>query len=80
MECDWPHDLDDALDALGADPEASLLAGGTDLMVEVNFGHAKPRHVIEVVAGTATAVSGRVARRQAARRSRTRPSSTASRQ
>jgi CO/xanthine dehydrogenase FAD-binding subunit len=34
------------LEALDADPHASLLAGGTDLMVEVNFGHAKPKHVI----------------------------------
>lgn len=46
MECDWPHDLDDALAALAAHPEADLLAGGTDLMVEVNFGHAKPSRVV----------------------------------
>ncbi len=46
MECDWPHDLDAALEALAADPDAALLAGGTDLMVEVNFGHAKPAHVV----------------------------------
>lgn len=46
MECDWPYDLADALEALAAHPTAALLAGGTDLMVEVNFGHAKPQHVI----------------------------------
>jgi CO/xanthine dehydrogenase FAD-binding subunit len=36
--------LDDALEALaeGAVP----LAGGTDLMVEVNFGHRRPDHVV----------------------------------
>ncbi len=48
VECDWPHDLSEALEALAADPEAALLAGGTDLMVEVNFGHAKPKHVISL--------------------------------
>jgi CO/xanthine dehydrogenase FAD-binding subunit len=39
--------LADALDALAAAPAAHLLAGGTDLMVEVNFGH---RHLEDVVA------------------------------
>lgn len=35
------HSLDDVLDALAADPDATLLAGGTDLMVEVNEGHRR---------------------------------------
>jgi len=43
-----PTSLDDALAALAADPEAHLLAGGTDLMVEVNFGHRRPASVIAV--------------------------------
>jgi CO/xanthine dehydrogenase FAD-binding subunit len=46
VDCDWPHDLDAALTALAADPSATLLAGGTDLMVEINAGHANPVHVI----------------------------------
>lgn len=33
--------LGEALDALAADPTATLLAGGTDLMVEVNEGHRR---------------------------------------
>jgi CO/xanthine dehydrogenase FAD-binding subunit len=41
-----PTTLDDALRALAADPEAHVLAGGTDLMVEVNFGHRRPRSVV----------------------------------
>ncbi|MFN8051792.1 MAG: FAD binding domain-containing protein [Acidimicrobiales bacterium] len=43
-----PTSLDDALDALAAHPDAHLLAGGTDLMVEVNFGHRRPEHVISI--------------------------------
>jgi CO/xanthine dehydrogenase FAD-binding subunit len=39
--------LADALDALASAPQAHLLAGGTDLMVEVNFGH---RHLDAVIA------------------------------
>lgn len=46
MDCDWPHDLDAALRALQSDPDATLLAGGTDVMVEVNAGHAHPAHVV----------------------------------
>lgn len=41
-----PSTLDAALAALAADPQAHLLAGGTDLMVEVNFGHRRPPSVI----------------------------------
>jgi len=43
-----PTTLDDALEALAADPAAHLLAGGTDLMVEVNFGHRRPGSVISI--------------------------------
>lgn len=46
MEITRPTSLSQALDARDDDPGADLLAGGTDLMVEVNFGHAKPEHVI----------------------------------
>lgn len=35
-----------ALAVLGGDPTASLLAGGTDLMVEVNMGHRRPTAIV----------------------------------
>lgn len=38
--------LAQALDELDRQPDAQLLAGGTDLMVEVNFGHRRPDHVV----------------------------------
>lgn len=41
-----PTTLDDALGALHDLPDAHLLAGGTDFMVEVNFGHRRPRDVV----------------------------------
>lgn len=41
-----PTTIDAALDALDARPEAHLLAGGTDLMVEVNGGHRRPEAVV----------------------------------
>jgi CO/xanthine dehydrogenase FAD-binding subunit len=36
-----PSSLEEALAGLSAHPEATLLAGGTDLMVEVNEGHRR---------------------------------------
>lgn len=44
MQFDYPTTLADALDAVEAG--ATPLAGGTDLMVEVNFGHSNPEHVV----------------------------------
>jgi CO/xanthine dehydrogenase FAD-binding subunit len=41
-----PRSLPEALAALAADPSAHVLAGGTDLMVEVNFGHRRPASVV----------------------------------
>ena len=41
-----PRSLDDVYAALAAAPDAVLLMGGTDLMVEVNFGHRRPRGVV----------------------------------
>jgi CO/xanthine dehydrogenase FAD-binding subunit len=43
-----PHDLDGVLDALASHPGASLLAGGTDLMVEVNLLHRRPATVVSL--------------------------------
>lgn len=41
-----PTSLDDACRAAADHPDATLLAGGTDLMVEVNAGHRRPTAVI----------------------------------
>lgn len=38
--------LADALAALRATPDARLLQGGTDTMVEINFNHFKPEHIV----------------------------------
>src|SRR5262245_10826111 len=43
-----PTTLDEAVSALTADPEALVLAGGTDAMVEINAGHRRPTSVIAV--------------------------------
>ena len=45
-----PESLDDAVAALGEHPEATVLAGGTDLMVAVNEAHLR-------LAGTETVVA-----------------------
>jgi CO/xanthine dehydrogenase FAD-binding subunit len=41
-----PSSLDEALSMVSEYPDADLLTGGTDLMVEVNFNHRKPQCVI----------------------------------
>jgi CO/xanthine dehydrogenase FAD-binding subunit len=41
-----PSSVEEAVDALVAHPGAHLLAGGTDLMVEVNAGHRRPADVV----------------------------------
>jgi CO/xanthine dehydrogenase FAD-binding subunit len=41
-----PTTVDDATAALAADPDAHVLAGGTDFMVQVNFGHRRPPSVV----------------------------------
>lgn len=43
-----PTTLSDALDALAERPDAHVLAGGTDFMVEVNFGHRRPESVLSL--------------------------------
>jgi CO/xanthine dehydrogenase FAD-binding subunit len=48
MRIAHPRTLDEALDALEAMPEAQLLAGGTDFVVEVNFGHRRPSAVVSL--------------------------------
>jgi CO/xanthine dehydrogenase FAD-binding subunit len=41
-----PRSLEEAFAALEALPDAQLLAGGTDFVVEVNFGHRRPASVV----------------------------------
>ncbi len=48
MEFARPQNLDDALDARAASPTADLLAGGTDLMVEVNLAYHRPDGVVSL--------------------------------
>jgi CO/xanthine dehydrogenase FAD-binding subunit len=45
----FPDSVDAAVAALGDDPTATVLAGGTDLMVEVNDGHRRPERTVVVV-------------------------------
>ncbi len=46
MQISHPRTLQEAFDALDELPDAQLLAGGTDFMVEVNFGHRRPPAVV----------------------------------
>ena len=41
-----PYALDEALAHLALHPDATVLAGGTDLMVELNAGHRRPTGVL----------------------------------
>ena len=41
-----PLTIREALDALKTTPDARLIQGGTDMMVEINFNHLKPNNVI----------------------------------
>jgi CO/xanthine dehydrogenase FAD-binding subunit len=41
-------DLDDVLDHLSSATEVTLLAGGTDLMVDLNFGRKRPERVVAI--------------------------------
>lgn len=49
MAVHLPDSVDQALVHLATDPGATLLAGGTDLMVEVNEGHRRPQGSVVVV-------------------------------
>jgi CO/xanthine dehydrogenase FAD-binding subunit len=42
------RDIDDVLDNLSRVPGATLLAGGTDLLVEINFGRQRPAHIVAI--------------------------------
>jgi CO/xanthine dehydrogenase FAD-binding subunit len=42
------RDLDDVLDHISSATEVTLLAGGTDLMVDLNFGRKRPERVLAI--------------------------------
>jgi CO/xanthine dehydrogenase FAD-binding subunit len=41
-------DLKDALEQLSIAPDTTLIAGGTDLMVDLNFGRKRPQRVVAI--------------------------------
>lgn len=46
MQIYRPTSLEEALDATASNPEALLLAGGTDVMVDINLRHLRPDTVV----------------------------------
>jgi CO/xanthine dehydrogenase FAD-binding subunit len=40
--------VDDALDEIAGGKDATILAGGTDLLVEINFGRQRPTHIVAI--------------------------------
>jgi CO/xanthine dehydrogenase FAD-binding subunit len=40
--------VDDVLESLSSVKDATILAGGTDLLVEINFGRIRPAHVVAI--------------------------------
>ena len=43
-----PQTLNEALEILGSNSESQIISGGTDFMVEVNFGHRKINDVVSL--------------------------------
>jgi CO/xanthine dehydrogenase FAD-binding subunit len=48
VQVDVARTLDDALALLAERPEAEIINGGTDLMVEINFGRKRPDAIIAI--------------------------------
>jgi len=48
MDAFVPRSLEEALDTRAANPEATPVAGGTDLMVDVNAGRTRPRALVDL--------------------------------
>jgi CO/xanthine dehydrogenase FAD-binding subunit len=42
------RDVDEVLETLSSRTNATILAGGTDLLVEINFGRQRPAHVVAI--------------------------------
>lgn len=59
MAIHLPATVDEAIEQLAADPRATILAGGTDLMVEVNDGRRRPAGSVVVVNRIAELLSWR---------------------
>ena len=45
---DRPADLQTALNAVAEDPDALVVAGGTDVMVAVNYRRVEPDHIVSL--------------------------------
>src|SRR5918996_4713286 len=48
MELLQPHSWEEALAAKAAHPEALPLCGGTDVMVDINFGRERPEAILDL--------------------------------
>jgi CO/xanthine dehydrogenase FAD-binding subunit len=59
MEFLQPATWEEALEAKAAHPEAMPLWGGTDVMVEMNFGRARPEAILDLTRVTELAEHGR---------------------
>ena len=54
-----PHTLDEALQQKAENPKAICINGGTDVMVEINFGRARPETIIDLSGLEALQPAGR---------------------
>ena len=48
MKVSLPNSLEEALDTLRAEPGTHVLAGGTDFMVELNYGQLRPEKILSL--------------------------------
>ena len=48
MKFESPHSVDEAVALLAADPDARILAGGTDLLVRLRMGDIAPSAIVDV--------------------------------
>ena len=48
MSVHIPRQIHDALEDLASRKDATILAGGTDLLVEINFGRQRPGHIVAI--------------------------------
>ena len=48
MSVEISRHVDDVLASLSSRSDATILAGGTDLLVEINFGRIRPTHVVSI--------------------------------
>ena len=48
MSVEIARRIEEVLEALSARSDATILAGGTDLLVEINFGRQRPTHIVAI--------------------------------